>query len=164
MKFVASIVLCSLAVVCLSWSVRGGDGCGSCPHCGCGVTKVCRIVPVVTKVPKVEYACKCGDICVPGKSRCVGTECVTDCNGCTINQKVYEPNCGKVYATVTPQKTTTMIEKCTYKCVVEYVCDKCGCNCGGAGGAHSAGYAPTGVQAGHVITHDELHPLHKQSN
>lgn len=163
MKSVASIGLFSAAVVCLVWNVQGGDSCGTCPRCGCGVTKVCRIVPVITKVPKVEYSCKCGDICVLGKSQCVGTECVTDCNGCTINQKVYEPNCGRVYTTVTPEKKTTMVDKCTYKCVVECVCEKCGCGCGGGNTGNSAhSYAPSG--GGVVIPHEEPHPLHKQSN
>lgn len=95
------------------------------------VTKVCRLVPVVTKVPKVEYSCKCGDICVPGHSECVGTERVTDCDGNSHQQEVFEPTCTSIFKTVTPQKTTTMVEKCTYKCVVEYVCGKCGCVCGG---------------------------------
>ena len=161
MKSLAWTGLFAVTVVCLVWNVQGGDGCGNCPRCGSGVTKVCRIVPVITKVPKVEYSCKCGDICVPGKSRCVGTECVTDCNGCTINQKVYEPNCGRVYTTVTPEKKTTMVDKCSYKCVVEYVCEKCGCGCGGQS---MPGYTQSQATGGHVVPHEEPHPLHKQSN
>ena len=86
-----------------------------------------------------------------------------DCNGCPINQKVYEPLCGRVYTTVTPQKTTTMIDKCTYKCVVEYVCEKCGCGCGGGGNA-MPGYATGQAGGSHVVPHEEPHPLHKQSN
>jgi len=117
-------MLVSLAV----WNARAGEGCGcGCPHCGCSnVAKVCRLVPQVTKVPCVEYSCKCGDICVPGRSICCGKECVTDCDGHTHHQNVFMPTCGKVYATVVPQKTTTMVEKCTYKCVVETVCGQCG--------------------------------------
>ncbi len=141
MRFILSlaVVLCSL----IAAKAQAQDG-GCCPHCGCNnVTKVCRLVPVVTKVPKVEYSCKCGDICVPGHSKCVGTECVTDCDGCTHHQKVYEPCCGKIFKTVTPEKKTTMVEKCTYKCVVEYVCGKCGCGCGNGGGKDGGAYGQT---------------------
>lgn len=165
MRLFALSGLVILAIACLAWDVRGGDGCGCCPHCGCGVNKVCRIVPVVTKTPKTEYYCKCGDICVPGRSKCVGTECVTDCDGCTHQQKVFEPCCGKVYATVTPGKTTTMIEKCSYKCVVEYVCCKCGCCVGSTGSGAEPGYAPAPRTGGQIIVpHEEPHPLHRQSN
>jgi hypothetical protein len=112
-------------------AIIAGEGCGSCPQCGCcNVNKVCKLVPVVTKVPKTEYFCQCGDVCVPGHSKCVGTECVTDCDGCTHNQKVWQPCCGKIFQTVTPGKKTTMVEKCSYKCVVEYTCCHCGCCCG----------------------------------
>jgi hypothetical protein len=45
--------------------------------------------------------------------------------------KVFETTCAKLFKTVTPQKTTTMVEKRTYKCVVDYVCGKCGSVCGG---------------------------------
>jgi hypothetical protein len=155
MKFILSTSLAVLMLASLvAWNVNAGDGSGCCPQCGCNnLTAVCRVVPVVTKVPKVEYSCKCGDICVPGKSICVGTECVTDCNGNTCQQKVYEPCCGKVYSTVTPGKTTTMVEKCTYKCVVEYVCGKCGC---GAGGGPT--YAPAGAAAPNGTHPDPGHP------
>jgi len=142
MRFILSLVfvLSTFAAA----SVQAQDGC--CPHCGCNnVTKVCRLVPVVTKVPKVEYACKCGDTCVPGHSKCVGTESVTDCDGHCYQQKVYQPTCGKIFKTVTPEKTTTMVEKCSYKCVVEYVCGKCGCGCGHGGGKDGSANGPVGA-------------------
>jgi hypothetical protein len=131
MKFAAAFVLAGLALGSLmAWNVMGGDGSGCCPQCGCThLVPVCRQVPVVTKVPKVEYTCKCGDICVPGRSIYCGKECVTDCDGNCHHEKVYQPTCGKIYPTAKLVKTTKMIEKCTYKCVVEYVCDQCGCNC-----------------------------------
>ena len=123
MRFLLTIALGSLALGSLiAWSVKGGDGSGCCPHCGCNdLVAVCKQVPVVTKVPKVEYSCKCGDICVPGRSIYCGKECMTDCDGHSPHEKIYQPTCGKIYSTVSPQKTTTMVEKCSYKCVVEYV-------------------------------------------
>jgi len=63
---------------------------------------------------------------VPGHSKSVGTEC----DGNSHQQKVFERTCAEIFKTVTPQKTTTMVERCTYKCVVEIVCGKCGCVCG----------------------------------
>src|SRR5207248_3155712 len=148
--------LAAVVLLTLSAARARGQDCGCCPHCGCNnMTKVCRIVPVVTKVPKVEYSCKCGDICVPGHSKCVGTECVTDCDGNSHHQKVYQPCCGKIFKTVTPQKTTTTVEKCGYKCVVEYICGKCGCGTGGDGRAYS--YGPAG---GAPQTHEPADPGH----
>jgi hypothetical protein len=161
MKFLASLIVAVIALApLLAWNASGGDANGCCPHCGCNdMQKICRIVPQVTKVPKVEYSCKCGDICVPGRSICVGTECVTDCNGCKHSEKVYEPCCGKVYATVTPAKTTTMVEKCTYKCVVEIVCGKCGC------GANSgASYRSNSAAPGHEMPDAARPPGWHRSN
>jgi hypothetical protein len=169
MRFVLSLTFAALALGVLgSVYARGGDGAGGCPQCGCcNVTKVCKIVPVTIQVPKTCYACKCGDTCVPGKSTCVGTECVKDCDGHTCQQKVYEPCCGKVYKTVTPEKTTTMIQKNSYKCVVEYICDKCGCCCGSeqAPGYSARSYSPPGsVTPGQTVPQQDPHAVHRQSN
>jgi hypothetical protein len=122
---------------------------------------VCRQVPSVTKVPKVEYSCKCGDICVPGRSVYCGEECVTDGDGNCHHQKVYQPTCGKIYPTVTLVKTTKMIDKCTYKCVVEYVCGKCGRNCtSGVAGCGAPPYSPAPVVQPLV----KPHPLRLPTN
>jgi hypothetical protein len=161
------IPLCFLGAVaalflCV-WAANAGDGGACCHQCGCtNLQKVCRLVPTVTKVPKVEYSCKCGEICVPGRSQCVGTETVTDCNGNCYQVPAYQPTCGRVYATVTPAKTTTFTEKCGYKCVVGTVCGNCGCSCGSPGVGYAAhSYAPTGFVP---HPHEEPHPLHRQSN
>jgi len=167
MRFLLTLTLASLALASLvAWKADGGDGAGCCPQCGCNdVCKVCKMVAVVTKVPKVEYSCKCGDVCVPGRSVYWGTECIVDCHGNWRHEKIYQPTCGKVYSTVTPGKTTTMVEKCDYKCVVEYVCGKCGCCCGGGSGYSSQSYVPTtGGGQRQAVPHIEPHPLHGQSN
>lgn len=162
MKLLAKIAFVTLAFTSLLvWNARGGDGGGGCPQCGCcDVKVVCRIVPVVTKTPKVEYSCKCEDFCAPGRSRCVGTETVTDCKGNCFEQKCFEPTCGKVYTKSTLVKTTTMVEKCTYKCVAETVCCKCG-SCRG-----TADQTTTAPASGHPHFHHHIepHPLHTQSN
>ena len=101
----------------------------SCPKCGCcNLKKCCKLVPEVKKVPKTVYDCKCEDFCVPGKSKCLGTKCVKDCDGCH-EEKVWQPNCGCVRTRTVLVKKTEMVEKCGFKCVVETVCTRCGCNC-----------------------------------
>jgi hypothetical protein len=161
MKLIVPLLLSSLALgSLLAWSVKGSEG-SCCPQCGSNqLTPVCRQVPVITKVPKVEYSCKCGDICVPGRSIYCGKECVTDCDGKCHHQHVYQPTCGKTYPTVTLVKTTTMVEKCSYKCVVEYACSNCGCNCSGASCTASTSYPPAPM----IQLHAEPHPLRTQSN
>lgn len=160
MKFRLAIAFASLLLGSLVWNVRGGDGCGCCPQCGgCDFKTVCRIVPVITKTPKTEYDCKCEDFCVPGRSRCVGCETVTDCNGNCYQQKCYEPTCGKVYSKTSLIKTTTMVEKCSYKCVAEKVCCRCGC-----GGGQAAPVMPGPPTGPGVQPHVEPHPLRTQSN
>jgi hypothetical protein len=93
-----------------------------CDHCGCqsDCYKVCRPVCEIKKVPKVTYDCECEDFCVPGKSchSVVCDECGNKCH-------VYTPTCGKVRTRMKLVKNETMVEKVTYKWVVETVC--CGC-------------------------------------
>jgi len=161
MRLLSAICIVAFAIVPLFDGAKGGDSCGCCPHCGCNEFKtVCKVVPQVNKTPKVEYCCKCEEICVPGRSQCVGTQCVTDCNGCTHEENVYQPTCGKVYTKKTLVKNTTTIEKCTYKCVAETVCCKCGCGASG-GGYSSQSYAPGAPE---VRQHVDLHPVHTQTN
>lgn len=162
MRLYSTLIIVALGLLPLLARAGGGDSCRCCPQCGCNEFKtVCRIVPQTTKTPKVEYSCKCEDICVPGRSQCVGTECVTDCNGCSHEEKVYQPTCGKVYTKKTLVKTTTTVEKCTYKCVAESVCCKCGCCCGSGTGYSSQSYAPGAPEIRH---HVEPHPVHSQTN
>jgi len=156
MKLLSNIAVAMLILTPLR-GIQAGEGCG-CPHCGCcDVKVVCRIVPQITKTPKVEYSCQCEDVCMPGRSICTGKETVTDCHGNCYQQKCYEPTCGKVYNKTTLVKTTTMIEKCTYKCVAETVC----CKCGSSYGTNATPATPAGL---HIHHHVEPHPLHTQSN
>jgi len=162
MRSLSFISIVALAVLLLWGWAKGGDSCGCCPQCGsCDFKTVCRVVPQVTKTPKVEYSCKCEEICVPGRSQCVGTENVADCNGCSHEEKVYQPTCGKVYTKKTLVKNTVTVDKCTYKCIAETVCCKCGCNCGNGSGYSSQSYTPSPPAVHH---HVEPHPVHTQTN
>lgn len=162
MKLLATLIFGGITFgSLLAWDVMAGDGGGCCARCGCAnLVPVCRQVPVITKVPRVEYSCKCGEICVPGRSVCCGQERVTDGDGNCRYQKVYQPTYGKIYPTVTLVRTTRMVEICTYRCVVEYVCSQCGCNCEGRTGR--AG--PIGPAAPVIQPRIEPHPLLRQSS
>ncbi|HEX3872476.1 MAG TPA: hypothetical protein VHV77_18655 [Pirellulales bacterium] len=104
-----------------------------CPQCGCHqLKKVCRVVPVTEKITTTCYTSKCEDFCVPGKSCLLGERCYSDCNGCHT-EKVWQPNCGKVYTRRVLVKENVTREKPGYKCVVETCCCKCGCNCNESG-------------------------------
>lgn len=93
-----------------------------CDHCGCqsDCYKVCRPVCEIKKVPKVTYGCECEDFCVPGKS-CRSVVC----DECGNKKHVYTPTCGEVRTRTRLVKHENMVDKVTYKWVVETVC--CGC-------------------------------------
>lgn len=128
MKPVHIIAVVAVALVPLASGADFGHSC--CPQCGCHqYERVCRIVPTVTRVPKVEYCLKCEDVCTLGKSHFKGFNCVPNCDGTCCKVPCFEPKCGKVYKRYTPEKTITYVEKCGYKCVVEHICRGCGCTC-----------------------------------
>lgn len=112
-----------------------GDCCAHC-GCDCNCRKICRLVCETKKVPKITYDCKCEDFCVPGPSKCVGV-CDTGCDqcggcGCKLcchKKKIYEPTCACVHTKKVLVKHVEMVEKPSYKWVVEYVCDSCACKC-----------------------------------
>ena len=125
------LVLALLLVVGLSRISQSEGNCGCCPHCGChDVTQVCRLVPDVKKVTKTVYSVVCEDACMLGKSKKCGAECVTDeCTGCTKQQTIWQPACGRIVTKKKLRKETVTTEQPTFKCVVETVCDQCGKCC-----------------------------------
>ena len=115
----------SLAVVLTGFV--GMAEAGHCNSCGCQQgRKVCKLVPTVTKTTKFEYSCKCEDICLNGRSKCIGTEKVCDpCTGCVKCEKVMQPTCCKVKTITKLVKTPVVTEKHGWKCVVVRVCGGC---------------------------------------
>jgi len=118
----ASILSLAVALVGLVGSADAGHGCNQC-GCNSG-RKVCKLVPNVTKTTTFEYSCKCEDICLNGRSKCIGTRQVCD-DGCVKCEKVMQPTCCKVKTITKLVKTPVVKEKHGWKCVVVQVCDGC---------------------------------------
>jgi hypothetical protein len=122
MKY-ASILSLAVAVMGLVGSADAGHGCN---QCGCNQgRKVCKLVPSVTKTTTFEYSCKCEDICLNGRSKCIGTQQVRDCDGCVKCEKVMQPTCCQVKSITKLVKTPVTKEKHGWKCVVVQVCGGC---------------------------------------
>jgi hypothetical protein len=115
-------------------AATAGDGCCKCG--GCGVRKVCRIVPEKKKLEKTVYGCKCEDICVPGKScrGCLNCEekCGEgDCDCCSHKPSAFfrwfdwEPGCAEVKTVKKLTKFKVTHEICSWKWKVEDACENC---------------------------------------
>lgn len=123
MKY-ASILSLAIALAGMLGTAEAGHCCNSC-GCNSG-RKVCKLVPSVTKTTTFEYSCKCEDICLNGRSKCIGTEKVCDpCTGCVKCEKVMQPTCCKVKTITKLVKTPVVKEKHGWKCVVVQVCGGC---------------------------------------
>lgn len=128
--FRRTLLALAVLAVCGSPSQSGGIG-HRCHHCGCcQVRKVCCPVQEIVKETTFEYSCKCEDFCVPGRSKCVGTCCKPDCNGCCHCEKILQPTCGQVRTKTVLMKTPVVKEKCVTKWIVKTVCCGCGKDCG----------------------------------
>ncbi|MCE9603722.1 MAG: hypothetical protein K8U03_02340 [Planctomycetia bacterium] len=123
MKY-ATILSLAVALLGLVAQAEAGHGCNSC-GCNNQGRKVCKLVPHVTKTTKFEYSCKVEDICLNGRSKCVGTQQVRDCDGCVHCEKVMQPTCCKVKCITKLVKTPVVTEKHGWKCVVVQVCGGC---------------------------------------
>jgi hypothetical protein len=114
---------------------------GHCCDCGCGdgVRMVCRLKEDKRKIEKIVYACKCEDICIPGKScrgckNCeeVGGDCGCDCE-CSCDHKPFarlkwfdwSPGCAHVKNVKKLEKFIVTKEVCGWKWVVEEACGNC---------------------------------------
>jgi hypothetical protein len=106
-----------------------------CDHCGCDSSceKVCRVICEIKKVPKVTYDCECEDVCVPGPSCCTVV-----CDECGNKKKVFTPTCGKVYTKTKVVKHEELVDKVTYRWVVETLCCGCSARCAAADRAAAA--------------------------
>ncbi|HEV2972748.1 MAG TPA: hypothetical protein VGY55_22460 [Pirellulales bacterium] len=125
-----------------------------CPKCGCheGMIPVCHPYCTTKKVVKYHYCCKCEELCIPGRFPCC-PKCAEGCcenGGCTAGCGCTENGargaCGceegkcnclirEVHKLV---KIPYTVEVPVRKCTIEWVCPKCGCNCGCTEKADSA--------------------------
>lgn len=103
-----------------------------CSQCGCcQLKKVCRLVPDVKKVTESKYTVEEEEVCLLGKS-CTEEKMVSDlcAPGGLRCETVHVPQCGRIVCKKKLKKTTTTVEKPTFKCVLETVCCQCGTVCG----------------------------------
>jgi len=117
----------SLAIALCSSAGSAEAGHHGCNHCGCSQgRKVCKLVPDVKKHTEIEFSSKCEDICINGRSKCIGTKQVCDCRtGCAKCEKVMQPTCCKIRTVSKLVKTPVTTEKHGWKCVVVQVCGGC---------------------------------------
>ena len=121
----AAILLFAVALA------AGGDG--TCSHCqGCAATKkVCRWVPEKKKITIDKWDCECETICIPGRSQHCGKDCTVDCDGKKHTVHHWIPTCAKPRTINKLRKVKEEKEVCTWKWVVEEVCDHCAGKCEG---------------------------------
>jgi len=120
--FIVPFISLIVALVGLVASADAGHGCSQC-GCDSG-RKVCKLVPTVTKTTTFEYSCQCEDICLNGRSKCIGTRQVCE-DGCTKCEKVMQPTCCEVKTITKLVKTPVVKEKHGWKCVVVRTCGGC---------------------------------------
>ena len=121
----ASLFVAILGFVAPLGFVDRAEAGHGCNQCGCNQgRKVCKLVPTVTKTTTFEYSCKCEDICLNGRSKCIGTKQVCD-DGCMKCEKVMQPTCCEVKTITKLVKTPVVKEKHGWKCVVVQVCGGC---------------------------------------
>jgi hypothetical protein len=135
-----SLALAITAAICLplqggepACSAEGDACCNSaCPHCGCGLVRVCHISCDTKKVTEYKYGCRCEDICIPGvtpickqrRSCETSGECAdaTGKNGC-------QEGCGGRCVIREAHKLVkypVTKEVPVRKCTVAWVCPNCG--------------------------------------
>ena len=115
------MMLAALALLA-GWATAADAGC-FCRSCGGGnCSKVCRLVPDVTKVTTYEYCLVCEDFCLHGHSKCVGCKKVCDCQGCCKCEKVMQPTCCGIRTKAKLMKIPVVEEKHGWKCVVVSRC------------------------------------------
>jgi hypothetical protein len=127
---------------------------GRCDHCGCQAhcQKCCHPVCEWKDVKEIVYACRCKDICIPGRSE---KECtvIDECNpyNCPIAHdykplySIWNPaECARTRSVTKLVKLEVTHKVPVYKWVVEYCCPQCCCTMSD-GGSPKAG-PPEGTQ------------------
>jgi hypothetical protein len=125
--------LLELAVLIVSLaSFAAAEEHGCCSGCGaqCCLKPVCRLVCEQKSEVEVVYDCHCEDFCTMGPSQKCGHVCEPDCHGHTKTRTLWQPSCGHVRRRHVLVRHEVAKEVPHYKCVVEYVCDRCCCQGG----------------------------------
>jgi hypothetical protein len=131
MKRQCLLLLCSLLL--LPAALLAAEGQRSCSHCGCCLRKVVRMECTTKEVVEHCYDCKCEDFALLGPSKKYHVPCAA-CDGCCDqgcghqDHVVWQPgHCGKPRTRKALVKYELVKKVPAYKCVVEYVCDRCCC-------------------------------------
>jgi hypothetical protein len=115
-----------MLVACLAAvpAVEAQAGC-PCSQCRSQCCKYCKLVPDVKKVTTFKYCVECEDICLPGRSKCLGWKQVCEC-GKSECVKCMQPTCSCIRTRRKLVKMPVVEEHHGWKCVV--VCKCRGCN------------------------------------
>jgi hypothetical protein len=107
------------------------DDHGGCAHCrNCPPTKkVCRWVPETKTIEVEKWVCECETICLPGRSEHCGQSCTLDCHGHPHVEHHWHPTCAQARTIKKLKKVKEEKKVCTWKWVVEEVCDHCAGQC-----------------------------------
>jgi hypothetical protein len=102
-------------------------GNGACCHCqGCPATRqVCRWVSETKTIEVEKWDCECETICIPGRSEHCGKRCAADCDCKKSALHHWSPTCAKARTIKKLKKVKEKQEVCTWKWIVEEVCDQC---------------------------------------
>jgi hypothetical protein len=114
---------------------------GCCASCQqrCCLKPVCRLVCEPKIEVEVCYDCHCEDFCTMGPSKKCGEVCEPDaCGHGHKKRTLWQPSCGHVRHRHVLVRHEIEREVPHYKCVVEYVCDRC-CTCDGRVPCEQAG-------------------------
>ncbi|HZZ27994.1 MAG TPA: hypothetical protein VFE46_08315 [Pirellulales bacterium] len=118
---------------------QDGECCACrCAHCGCEAhcQKTCHVVCEWKDVKEYVYACRCTDVCIPGRSE-KGCTQIDECNPCNCPclhdykplYTLWNPSpCAGIRSVNKLVKIEVTHKVPTYKWVVEYCCDKCNCD------------------------------------
>lgn len=136
------------AIVLTAVGVAAAGGKGSCCHCQCcpPTKKVCRWVPEKKTIEIEKWDCECETICIPGRSKHCGESCTVDCHCKKHIVHHWSPSCAKPRTINKLKKIKEKKEVCTWKWVVEEVCDQCAGKCSQCAPACSEA-APVNVPA-----------------
>lgn len=120
------------AIVFAFVAPAAAGGKGACAHCdSCAATKkVCRWVPEKKTIEVEKWDCECETICIPGRSQLCAKCRTYDCNCEKHVERIWSPTCAKARTIKKLKKVKEKKEVCTWKWVVEEVCDDCACKCG----------------------------------
>jgi hypothetical protein len=110
-----------------------------CPKCGCRecLVPICHSYCTTKSEKKYRYYCKCDVICIPDHCPCWLKCWAGGCeNGSCGQQGCGNGDCesGKCSCLIKEVhklvKVPYTVETPVRKCTIEWVCPKCGCNCG----------------------------------